>query len=336
MQISIINSDRSFNKNELFSHDDQFNLLYPFFKLKNVLHKKNIDINTSDISPPESSDIVFFNEAPKERVDVSKIKSQNSYLILLECEIIRKNNYNENFHKYFKKVLTWDDDLITKNPDLYIKSNFTQSLKKITSTKKTKLLCCISANKKVDHPNELYSRRLNIIRWLEKNDPSNFDLYGYGWGHYKFSSNGFLRPLNFFTKFLPNARFRRSWKGSVQNKIEILSNYKFNICLENAYGYNGYITEKIFDSFRAGTIPIYLGCPNISKHIPDNCYIDLRRYRDFSDCYDYIKSMNEEEYDNYQTNISNFLDSKKAYFFSDDCFIETVLNLINDEKNDWK
>ena len=53
MQISIINSDRSFSKNELFSHDDQFNLLYPFFKLKNILHKKNIDINTSDISPPE-------------------------------------------------------------------------------------------------------------------------------------------------------------------------------------------------------------------------------------------------------------------------------------------
>ena len=69
------------------------------------------------------------------------------------------------------------------------------------------------------------------------------------------------------------------------------------------YGYN--ITIAILIS--AGTIPIYLGCPNISKHIPDNCYIDLRRYRDFSDCYDYIKSMNEEEYDNYQTNISNFL-----------------------------
>ena len=30
--------------------------------------------------------------------------------------------------------------------------------------------------------------------------------------------------------------------------------------------------------------------------------------------------------------ISKFLDSKKAYFFSDDCFIETILNLINDEK----
>ena len=170
MQISIVNSDSSFDQNELFKYDDQFNLLYPFFKLKNVLHKKNIDINTSDICPPELSDIVLYNEAPKKRVDVLKIKSQNSYLILLECEIIRKNNYNENFHRYFKKVLTWDDDLVNKNPDLYQKSNFTQSLKRIINNKKTKLLCCISANKKVDHSNELYSKRLNIIRWLEKND----------------------------------------------------------------------------------------------------------------------------------------------------------------------
>ena len=91
--------------------------------------------------------------------------------------------------------------------------------------------------------------------------------------------------------------------------------------------------QKKYLTFRAGTIPIYLGCPNISKHIPDNCYIDLRRYRDFSDCYDYIKCHDEEEYDNYQTNISNFLDSKKHISFQI-IVLETILNLINDGKNE--
>ena len=105
MRISIINSDRSFNKNELFKHDDEFNLLYPFFKLKNVLHEKNIDINTSDICPPDFSDIIFFNEAPKEKVDVLKIKSQNSYLILLECEIIRKITTTKIFINILKRFL---------------------------------------------------------------------------------------------------------------------------------------------------------------------------------------------------------------------------------------
>ena len=39
----------------------------------------------------------------------------------------------------------------------------------------------INANKTTNHLNELYSERLRAIKWLEKNIPNEFDLYGRGW-----------------------------------------------------------------------------------------------------------------------------------------------------------
>ena len=44
--------------------------------------------------------------------------------------------------------------------------------------------------------------------------------------------------------------------GIIKNKILFLSNYKFSIAMENSEG-DGYLSEKIIDSFEAGTIPIY-------------------------------------------------------------------------------
>ncbi|MBR6062295.1 MAG: hypothetical protein IKP67_09495 [Spirochaetales bacterium] len=54
------------------------------------------------------------------------------------------------------------------------------------------------------------------------------------------------------------------------NKLAYLQQFKFNICPENSND-TGYVTEKIFDAFAAGCIPIYYGSdnnpePNIINH----------------------------------------------------------------------
>ena len=54
--------------------------------------------------------------------------------------------------------------------------------------------------------------------------------------------------------------------------INIYSQYKFIICFENSKTY-GYITEKIFNVFLAGTIPIYDGAPNITDYIVPGSFI---------------------------------------------------------------
>jgi hypothetical protein len=44
----------------------------------------------------------------------------------------------------------------------------------------------------------------------------------------------------------------------VSNKIRVLNQYRYSLCFENTYT-PGYVTEKIIDSFLAGSIPIYWG-----------------------------------------------------------------------------
>lgn len=51
------------------------------------------------------------------------------------------------------------------------------------------------------------------------------------------------------------------WEKYADNKREYLKNFRFNICPENVDA-PGYCTEKIFDAFLSGTIPIYHGDRN--------------------------------------------------------------------------
>ena len=56
--------------------------------------------------------------------------------------------------------------------------------------------------------------------------------------------------------------------------------YRFCIAMENSAA-EDYVTEKIYEAFAAGCIPVYYGAPNIAQFIPTkDAIID---YRDFMD-----------------------------------------------------
>jgi len=54
--------------------------------------------------------------------------------------------------------------------------------------------------------------------------------------------------------------------------ISLYSQYKFIICFENSKT-DGYITEKIFNVFLSGSIPIYDGAPNVLDYINKDSFI---------------------------------------------------------------
>jgi hypothetical protein len=57
-------------------------------------------------------------------------------------------------------------------------------------------------------------------------------------------------------------------------KLEIISNYKFNLCLENSL-HPGYYTEKLFHAKTAGCVPIYWADENASKDFNSKSFINL-------------------------------------------------------------
>ena len=82
--------------------------------------------------------------------------------------------------------------------------------------------------------------------------------------------------------------------GKINDKIEFLSSYKFSIAMENTEG-EGYLSEKIIDSFLSGTIPIYYGDYMIDEHINPETYILIRGEKDIKKKIEYIKEIDNND-----------------------------------------
>ena len=63
--------------------------------------------------------------------------------------------------------------------------------------------------------------------------------------------------------------------GPCDDKHELLSRYKFTIAYENT-AYPGYVTEKVIDAMVAGSVPVYMGAPDIVDHMPAEAFIDAQ------------------------------------------------------------
>ena len=319
-----------YQNNKLFDLNDNIinrdNCMYPFYLLKKKF--KDIDLSTQDINNIEDSEIVIYNEMPKilpKQEDIHK-----SYLLIFESELIRPDNWDSERHRYFNKIFTWNDEIVDNKK--YFKLNFSQEIPKHINkdlSKKEKLCTLIAGNKKNNHTLELYSKRVEAIIWFEKNHLEEFEFYGIGWDKYSSSNkyiNYLLDELNLSKLFATNYI---SYKGKVDSKKEILSKYKFAICYENARDIPGYITEKIFDCFFSGCIPIYWGASNVTAHIPKECFIDKREFDSYEELYEYVNNINDEKYLEYLNNIEIFLNGDQVKKFSSEYFSEKIIKNFN-------
>jgi len=321
-------------KNKVFDINDilvnRDNYAYSYFKLKNTFQENGFDLSTYDINSINDSKMVIYNDMPN--VLPAKEDILKSYLLLFESELIKPNNWDVEKHQYFHKIFTWDDRIIDNKK--YFKINFShlfpESINKDLS-KKEKLCTLIAGNKKVAHPLELYSKRVEAIRWFEKHHLDEFDFYGMGWDEYT-SSNRYIRFLFKKSKlsklFKPNFP---SYKGRVDSKKEVLEKYKFAICYENAKDIPGYITEKIFECFLAGCVPVYLGANNITDHIPKECFIDKRAFDSYEKLYEFINNMPDSDYLGYLHHIEDYLRSSMSHPYAAEYFAKTIVETILDD-----
>ena len=89
-------------------------------------------------------------------------------------------------------------------------------------------------------------------------------------------------------------------EGRPCTKVEILRNYKFNLAFENGDS-PGYVTEKIYDAFEAGVLPVYMGTRDVAEAVPKGSYIYVSDFKTPQDVANYLKKVirNETLYRSY-------------------------------------
>lgn len=302
-----------------------------YFKLpgQEALRKKllaeGLELHTFDMYDDlDSLDFLIFLDVPhpqdKARRDLLRRFHGKRIVFLYECPAILPRNYFTEDHKRFDYVFTWNPDLVDgKSYFHFLWPQRVMRHRGEASPVKEKFLVMVAGNKMVRAKHELYSARRNAAHYFGRRLGSRFDLFGQP----RWDQTNDFRP-NTWREAWDNsgweglkARLRwsrpfTSYRGAIDDKLATLAHYRFCVCYENMSHIKGYVTEKIWDCFSAGTVPIYWGADDITEYIPKECFVDRRDFPSNRALLRFVTRMGERRYGQYLANIDVFLGGDKA------------------------
>lgn len=308
----------------------------PWIAVRNAMRARGVEISTTYRRPDqiERADWVCFMNLPGElsparpglRAWLSRLRSgiaggarppgvwdrvqgpgsrSKTALFLWEPEVVVPQNYVPHLHRRFARVFTWSAELLQRGGP-YRSIVWPQpsgwSVPDGPSFAHRKLLVNFSGNKRSGHPLELYSRRVEVIRYMEVRYPQQFDHYGFGW----------------------SADFP-SWRGSVKSKFDVYPGYRFGLCYENMHSVRGYVTEKIFDCLRAGVVPVYWGAPDITDYVDGDAFIDRRSFDSTESMVRFLREMGEADWNRLREAGARYLRSDRFARFLPPAFSQQVV-----------
>ncbi|SKB65572.1 Glycosyltransferase family 10 (fucosyltransferase) C-term [Lachnospiraceae bacterium] len=103
-----------------------------------------------------------------------------------------------------------------------------------------------------------------------------------------------FEKLSKYKKVDSGGRYLNNVGGPVPDKRAFESGYKFSIAFENSV-YSGYTSEKILEAFAAGTVPIYLGDPDISRVFNDKAFINVRNFASIDEVVEEVKRLDGDD-----------------------------------------
>jgi hypothetical protein len=93
----------------------------------------------------------------------------------------------------------------------------------------------------------------------------------------------------------------------------------------------GWVTEKIFDCFYCGTIPVYLGAPDIEKYVPEECFINMRSFASYEDLGAFLQSLGERDIQAYREHARDYLKSEAFQPFRKESFAEHFIAAVGED-----
>jgi hypothetical protein len=203
-----------------------------------------------------------------ENEEFEKIELSRRVLILWEPYIVETERYEADTLSKYAHIFApsrmwadrvhgvafnWPQDPILKDDTIF--ENWEARLEKVV---------VVQGNKFSARQGELYSLRRNVLSKLNRN---KLDLYGANW------NLGFRFDLRQWIQAVLKSKFadlslksiggigRRysNYNNEVNDKQKTLEKYQISLVIENSADF---VSEKLFDSIRAGCLTIYVG-PNL-------------------------------------------------------------------------
>ena len=123
-----------------------------------------------------------------------------------------------------------------------------------------------------------YKRQKLAIKFME----SGFGyVHGHGW------KNSYKTPDS----------WQNGNKDWYKDKLEILKDFRFNLCFENT-NWDYYVTEKIWHSILAGSLPVYWGNNTIYESFPADSFVDASEFKDDESLIKYLLNMDYQTWKN--------------------------------------
>ncbi|GBL24295.1 hypothetical protein EMGBS6_10800 [Opitutia bacterium] len=177
-------------------------------------------------------------------------------------------------------------------------------------------------------PRDQYQARVRILDWYERQAPADFHLFGRGWDRPAALPGRWGRVRNQLRKilgrFLPAKSPYATCAARSTTRSSCLRAPAFVLAHENCRDLSGYVTEKLFDCFRAGCVPVYVGPQEIADLIPADCFIDGRSYETPAALDAHLRTIDGTAYRATQERIRAFLLSDRARPFSQDHFADVL------------
>ncbi len=347
--------DKLFDINENRLGGDQLHA--PYVYLRDFFQSRGVTVRTADFLPerPNGTRNVYISMgilSNYQRLAQERPDTLLSAYFAMECPIVEPRMYRAlgDAQRYFKRIYSWSDsaslERFVGEPLRCESFCWTQSFddvhEDIWRNTDRKFMVMINANKLPRlYWQELYTERMRAVEYFARFD--EVDLFGKGWDAPSIRVGKTWVPHTFrriqfglqkkLHRIRPNPLLKAAqkvYRGVADSKSETLGQYKFALCFENSI-LKGWITEKIFDCFFTGTVPIYWGAPDVEEHIPENCFIDMRRFSGYAELREYLISLDEKDIEQYQENARAFLKSEQFYPFSKAAFAELVAKVITED-----
>lgn len=237
-------------------------------------------------------------------------------LILWEPASVMPWQYRERNLKKFDLVIpmsSWRAKNLGIKDYAFHPYDFTQA--EITSPFKKRLnkVVMINSAKFSSGKNSLYGLRRVTSKYLHESN-LDYSLYGTNWKMSRMMEirkrvislkNSMIARERFSLRELSSELFYSypEYKGWVENKFEILSQFDISLVIENEADW---ITEKIFDSLIAGAVPLYVG-PDLSKQFPQLNSCILKAEPNANGIYQRLVNVSEQELDEKRHAIESFV-----------------------------